>query len=109
MRRGKNFVINIYEKLNLCGYLNICVFASASEIGALILYFTKLIQKKALKSILNVFVFFIKTSCQGKESPLYPTPPFLEKIFHRHPYCQIGGTQSPLYKERGSNYVSTCK
>ena len=27
-------------------------------------------------------------------------PPFLEKIFHLHPYCQVKGTQSPLYKER---------
>ena len=32
------FVIKIYEKLNLY-----CVFASASEIGVLILYFSKLI------------------------------------------------------------------
>ena len=38
----KKIVINIYEKLNLCGYL-ISVFASANEIAALILYFAKLI------------------------------------------------------------------
>ena len=38
------FVINMYENLNLPMWiLNICVFASASENGALILYFTKLI------------------------------------------------------------------
>ena len=52
--------------------LNICLFASASEIGALILYFTKLILgiKKKLESIVNIFVFFIKISCQSKETPL---------------------------------------
>ena len=52
--------------------LNICLFASASEIGTLILYFTKLILgiKKKLESIVNIFVFFIKISCQSKETPL---------------------------------------
>ena len=38
------------------------------------------------------------------------TPPFLRKIFHPHPYCQIRGSQFPLYKRRGegggSNYAS---
>ena len=49
--------------------LNIWVFAFASEIGALVLYFTKLIE-----SIINIFV-------KVKNSPLFSlTPPFLEKI-----------------------------
>ena len=60
--------------------LNICTFASASEIGALILYSTKLILKiqKKPESIVNHFVFFIKISCQSKESPLLSKqfPPF---------------------------------
>ena len=60
--------------------------------------------KKPLQIIVNIFVFFIKISYQSKESPLSkqspfsPTPPFLEKIFHPHPYCQIRGSQYLLYK-----------
>ena len=57
---------------------------------------------KKLESIVDSFVFCIKISCQSKESPLSkespsfsPTPPFLEKIFHLHPYCQTTGSQSP--------------
>ena len=56
---------------------------------------------KKLESIVNIFVFFIKISCQNKKSslskpsPFKPTPPFLEKMFHPHSYCQVRGTQSP--------------
>ena len=33
----------------------------------------------------------------SKQPPAFsPTPPFLEKKFHSHPYRQKGGTQSPL-------------
>ena len=60
---------------------------------------------------MNIFVFSTKISCQSKNppflnnSPLSPTPPFLEKIFHSHHYCQIRGTQSPLCERwSGSNY-----
>ena len=76
--------------------LNICVFASASETEALILFHkTNFGNSRKLESIVNIFVLFIKISCQSKESPPFgPTPPFLEKIFHPHPYCQIRGTQS---------------
>ena len=60
-----------------------------------------------------IFLLFIKISCQSKEfsalskQPSFSlTPPFLEKIFHPHLYCQIRGTQSLLYKGgEGSNYV----
>ena len=57
--------------------LDICIFASASEIRALILYSTKLILgiKKKLESILNIFVFFIKISCQSKEFPSFLNNP----------------------------------
>ena len=48
---------------------------------------------KKLESIVNIFVFFVKISCQRKESPRLP---FLRKIFHLHPYCQIRRTQCPL-------------
>ena len=81
--------------------LNMCIFVSTSENEALILCSKK---KKKLQIIVNIFVFFIKISCQSKESPLSkqspfsPTPPFLEKIFHPHPYCQIRGSQYLLYK-----------
>ena len=34
----------------------------------------------------------------SKKIIFHSTPPFLEKIFHPHPYCQIRGCQSPLYK-----------
>ena len=40
--------------------------------------------------------------CQSEQSSLFlnnssfsPTPPFLGKVFHPHPYCQIRGSQSP--------------
>ena len=84
--------------------LNICVFASTSENGALILYFRKYNFEsfKKLQSIVNIFVFFIEIRYQSKESNLHfsPTPPFPEKIFPR-PYCQIkvGG--------EGKNYENT--
>ena len=56
-------------------WLNICVFAFASELGALILYFTKLIE-----SIINIFVK-VKNSPPFLNNPLFSlTPPFLEKI-----------------------------
>ena len=48
---------------------------------------------KKLESIVNIFVFFVKISCQRKESPRLP---FLRKIFHLHPYCQIRRTRCPL-------------
>ena len=62
---------------------------------------------KIKKSIVNIFVFFIKISCQSKESslskqflPLVQPLPVLEKIFHPHPYCQI-------YEGRGG--VELCR
>ena len=34
----------------------------------------------------------------SKQPPAFsPTPPFLEKKFHPHTYCQKRGTQSPLW------------
>ena len=68
--------------------LNIWVLASASEIGALILYFTKLILRiqKKLENIVNISVFFIKISCESKASF-----PCLDKTL-----CKGGG---------GSNYA----
>ena len=58
--------------------LNICEFASASENGALILYFTK------LESIVYIFVFVLKISRQSKNPPLLPfvqPHPFYKKYF----------------------------
>ena len=42
--------------------LNICVFASTSENGALILYVKKIYFEnfKNLQSIVNIFIFFIR-------------------------------------------------
>ena len=85
--------------------LNICVFASANDTGILILYFTKLISKfKKIGKHCKIFCLLYKTfmskqriSPLSRQSlPLIPTLPFLEKIFHPHPYCQITGTQEPL-------------
>ena len=61
---------------------------------------------KYIVNIVNMFVFSIKNSCQSKESPLSkqspisPTPTFLEKIFHPYPYCHIRGSQSPPFVKR---------
>ena len=85
--------------------LNICFFASANEIGILILYFTKLISEfKKIGKHCKIFSLLYKTfmskqrifPLSRKSLPLIPTPHFLEKIFHPHPYCQIRGTQEPL-------------
>ena len=58
--------------------LNMCVFASTNEIGALILQFKKM-------------------SGQSKNPPFSPTTLFLENVFRPHPYCQIRGTESRCY------------
>ena len=76
--------------------LNICIFASTSENGALILYLKKKIRK---------FPRHWKYFCLLAILPFNPMPSFLEKIFHQHPYCQIGGSQSPLYKGWALNYA----
>ena len=49
------------------------VFASASKIGPLILYVTKLILrvKKKLESIENIFVFFKKNLMSKQQIPLF--------------------------------------
>ena len=86
--------------------LNICIFASASEIGVLVLYFRKLIlriqkKKKTVKHY-KYFCLHYKSFMSSKESlPFLTIAPFLEKIFHPHPYCQIRGTQSPLFIKGG--------
>ena len=55
----------------------------------------------------NYFVICKKIWCQSKEPPLpplskqfpfSPTPPFLEKIYHPHPYCHTWGTQDSFIK-----------
>ena len=65
--------------------------------------------KKNLQSIVNIFIFFIKILCQSKEyplpkqSPLIPTLPLLEKIFHPYP-CQIAKLEEvnpPLFRKDG--------
>ena len=48
-----------------------------------------------LKSIVNIFVVFIKISSQSKESPFQSNPSLLE-TFRPHPYCQVRGSQSCL-------------
>ena len=86
---------------------NICAFASASEIGALILYSTKLtlgIQKKNWKA-LSIFLsclkkFRVKATKQIPflNNPSFSqTPPFLEKMFHPHRNFLLPNlrTQSP--------------
>ena len=53
----------------------------------------------------NYFVICKKIWCQSKEPPplskqfpFSPTPPFLEKIYHPHPYCHTWGTQDSFIK-----------
>ena len=48
---------------------------------------------KKLESILIFYIFYPPISKQS--ASFSPIPPFLEKTFHPHPYCQISGTQSP--------------
>lgn len=104
--------MSIFEKLNPWEYeiQNIYVFATNHENGVRILYFKENNFENLVKlqSIVNNLIFFIKISCQTKESPLSKPPPsfslillFLEKIFLPHSYCQIRGTQSPIYKRGG--------
>ena len=89
-RKYRNLVCNEYSwgawPMRI---LNICTFACTSENGALILYFKKynFENLKKLQNIVNIFLFFIKISCQSKEfplskqSPFTSTPPFPENYF----------------------------
>ena len=56
---------------------------------------------KEIGNSFNIFVFFIKKFMSKQiiypflHNPLFsPTPPFLEKLFHLHPYCK---NSSPLW------------
>ena len=75
-RKYENFsVINIYEKLNVdIKYMRFCISKrnwdtdfnySQNDFG----------NSKKLGSVVNVFVFLIKTSCQSKESHSFPGNP----------------------------------
>ena len=82
--------------------LNIFVFGFASENGTLILCC-----KKITLSFVKKFDAKAKSpppSPFSKQFPFSPTPPFLEKIYHPHPYCHTWGTQPPLLYKR--KYVS---
>ena len=68
-----------------------------------------------LQSIVNIFVFFIWKRIK-ESNPTFlnnthfsSTPPFLGKTFHPHPYCQIRGSQFPLYKRRGEGGFELCQ
>ena len=57
--------------------LNICVFAAANENEPMISYLKKKWFWKFIQTgeHVNIFVFFIKTSCQSKESSLSKQSP----------------------------------
>ena len=105
--------MSIFEKLNPWEYeiQNIYVFATNHENGVRILYFKENNFENLVKlqSIVNNLIFFIKMSNVKPKSPPFLSPPppfslillFLEKIFLPHSYCQIRGTQSPIYKRGG--------
>ena len=72
-------VISLYEKLNLCemhSFLPLLVKMGTT------LHFKKVIFEnlEELENILIFLSFFIKISCQSKESPYSPTPLFLESL-----------------------------
>ena len=80
--------------------LNIFAFGFASENGTLILCC-----KKITLSFVKKFDAKAKSPPPfSKQFPFSPTPPFLEKIYHPHPYCHTWGTQTPLLYKR--KYVS---
>ena len=80
--------------------LNIFVFGFASENGTLILCC-----KKITLSFIKKFDAKAKSPPPlSTQFPFSPTPPFLEKIYHPHPYCHTWGTQPPLLYKR--KYVS---
>ena len=99
------WILNIY--MHFC----LCKWNWGTDFNNSIL--TNFDNSEKLESIVNIFLLFIKISCQSKEfsalskQPSFSlTPPFLEKIFHPHLYCQIRGTQSPLYKGGGGFELS---
>ena len=74
--------------------LNIFVFGFASENGTLILCC-----KKTTLSFVKKFDAKAKSPPPlSKQFPFSPTPPFLEKIYHPHPYCHTWGTQDSFIK-----------
>lgn len=61
----------------------------------------------------KIFPFFLKKSCQSEEfhfskpSTSLVKPPFLEQIFHLHPFCNIRGSQHPLFVKKRELGVQT--
>ena len=83
--------------------LKICFFPSASENQALdfIFHKTSFENYKKTGKHCKYFCLFYKNLMSKQRIPPFqtiplfgPTLPFLEKIFHPHPYCQIKGSQS---------------
>ena len=62
------------------------MYASTSVDRALILCFKNFENLRNLElTRINILVFFIKISCQSKESPFSSAPPFLGKKFSSPP------------------------
>ena len=82
--------------------LNIFVFGFASENGTLILCC-----KKITLSFIKKFDAKAKSPPPplSTQFPFSPTPPFLEKIYHPHPYCHTWGTQPPPSFIKGSMFL----
>ena len=96
-----SFVINIYEKLNVCGYIKYMHFCLLLvKMWYRIFQKTNFQNSKKLESIVNIFVFLEKLHVRAKNPPLSKqslfilTPPFLEKSFYP-PYCQIREVNPP--------------
>ena len=63
--------------------LNICDFASASEIGAdFIFHKTNFENLKKMERSVNIFVFFIKIHVRAKNPPFLNNPPLVQP----HPF-----------------------
>ena len=97
------FVTNMYEKFSH----NCVTYVDIKYVYAFLPLPVKmdLENSKKLESIVNIFVFCIKISCQSKESSLFkqslpfsPTPPFLEKVFHPTLITKLEQVNPPFVK-----------
>ena len=109
-----SFVINIYEKLNVCGYIKYMHFCLLLvKMWYRIFQKTNFQNSKKLESIVNIFVFLEKLHVRAKNPPLSKqslfilTPPFLEKSFYP-PYCQIREVNPPPLFKRGDSSYGFC-
>ena len=105
-----SFVINIYEKLNICGYIKYKHFCLLLvKMWHCIFQKTNFQNSKKLESIVNIFVFLEKLHVRAKIPPFLNNPslfqpyPFQKKVFIPL-IAKLEKSIPPLCKRGDSSY-----